>query len=605
MLDVSRALPTVALFAAMDHDSLRTASTYLNNLLLARGLLRNSAPIDFVKPSKESRAQIINLVHDLILREDRDREQREHVAVTIRAMRSEEARNNAEIERLKTKNSDTARALARAQAAERAAQAEVKRAEKVVKGLQDQVGKMKTALAQVRAQCTNDVRKRDLEIARLKTHLQGQQRGNKIGVTAPSITITGGARKPAALDGATHELDDPEYSLKQETTEFLTQLSQSLSDENDSLINLIRGSLSTMRELLGLPPMPHRHADSAIGSVDSDEHVQTGKQAQHQDTNNATLLHPLATSHQALSATMEATLTHLKTILTNPNFVSMDEVVMRDEEIARLRFGWERMEFRWKEVLHMMEAWKRKMDTGHTINIDDLRRGIGLVSPENMAKSVMGAVRKEGEGDSFAHGDVSEIKLPGGGGGDDEPDSSLLSAPPQPTALWDGKRSPKRKRDVLEPPEFFDLRPSSHKAAAPASPGALEFPSEESPLASDDEAPDAPRMTVAQKLDLARTEAEEAAAARADAASQPPKASSQLSKGSKTSRLPRPTINGAASLGLDGGKDNTEGDDTLGKMPPSPVVVKRAGIRGRPKKRRKSTLSPEELEELIAADGEV
>lgn len=48
---------------AMDHESLRTASTYLNNLLLARGLLRNSEPIDFVKPSKESRAQIINLVY--------------------------------------------------------------------------------------------------------------------------------------------------------------------------------------------------------------------------------------------------------------------------------------------------------------------------------------------------------------------------------------------------------------------------------------------------------------------------------------------------------------------------------------------------------------
>ena len=577
----------------MDHESLRTASTYLNNLLLARGLLRNSEPIDFVKPSKESRAQIINLVHDLILREDRDREQREHVAVTIRSLRSEETRKNAEIERLKTKNEETARALAQAQAAERAAQAELKRVEKVVKGLQDQVGKTKTALTQVRSQCTNDVRKRDLEIARLKTHLQGQQRGNKVGVSAPTITITGGARRPAALEGAAHELDDPEYSLRQETTEFLTQLSQSLSDENDNLIGLIRGSLGTMRELLGLPAMAHRHPDSAIGSIDSQEDAPTSKQ-------DGNMLHPLATSHQALSATMEATLTHLKSILTNPNFVSMDEVIMRDEEIARLRFGWERMEQRWKDVLHMMEAWKRKMDTGHTINIDDLRRGIGLVSPDNMGKSVMGAVREEGEGESFVNGDVSEIKLPGA---PSEPDSSLLVEAPQPTTLLEGKRSPKRKRDVLEPPEFFDLRPSSHKASAPTSPELLEYLDEDSPLASGDEEleADAPRMTVAEKLDLARTEAEKAATAKMQ-----PK-SSLASKSSKTSKLPRPTMNGTVSFGLDGSKDkdNTEGDDTLGKMPPSPVVAKRAGIRGRPKKRRKSTLSPEELEELIAAGGDV
>jgi hypothetical protein len=576
----------------MDHDSLRTASTYLNNLLLARGLLRNSEPIDFVKPSKESRAQIINLVHDLILREDRDREQREHVAVTIRTLRVEETRRNAEIEKLNTKNAETARALAQAQAADRAAQADAKRMEKLVKGLQEQVGKMKTALAQVRTQCTNDVRKRDLEIARLKTHLQGQQRGNKIGVSAPSITITGGARKTTALEGAAHELDDPEYSLKQETTEFLTQLSQSLSDENDNLINLIRGALSTIRELLGLPAIPHRHPDSAIGSIDSHEEIPTGKQ----DTNNAHMLHPLATSHQTLSATMEATLTHLKSILTNPNFVSMDEVVMRDEEIARLRFGWERMELRWKDVLHMMEAWKRKMDTGHTINIDDLRRGIGLVSPENMGKSVIGPVREEGEGDSFVNGEMSEIKLPGGSNNDD---SSLLVEAPQPEA----KRSPKRKRDVLEPPQFFDLRPSSHKASAPASPKPLEYLDEElghdSP--SGDEV-DIPRMTIAEKLDLARTEAEQAAAVARTQSTSLKSASAQTSKSSsKTSRLPRPTMNGAASFGLDGAKDNTEGDDTLGKLPPSPVVAKRAGIRGRPKKRRKSTLSPEELEELIAA----
>ena len=41
-----------------------------------------------------------------------------------------------------------------------------------------------------------------------------------------------------------------------------------------------------------------------------------------------------------------------------------------------------------------------------------------------------------------------------------------------------------------------------------------------------------------------------------------------------------------------------EGDDTLGKMLPS--AVKKTRIRGRPK-RRKSTLSAEELEELMTS----
>lgn len=549
----------------MDHERLGTASTYLNNLLLARGLLRDSEPIDFVKPSKETRAQIINLVHDLVLREDRDRNQREHVAITIRTLRAEETRKNHEIERLVAKNEETARALVQAQASERTAKLELKKVEGAMKSLQDQSAKLKTTLAQVKTQCTNDVRKRDLELARLKTHLQGQQRGNKTSMTAPSITISGGvngARK-AAADSATHDLGDPEYSLKQETTEFLTQLSQSLSDENDSLITLVRGSLSAMRELLGLPPN-YQHPDSAIGSIDS---IENGK-------HDANMLHTLPTSYEALAADMDSTLARLKTILTNPNFVSMEEVEVRDDEIRNLREGWERMEQRWRDILSMMEGWRQKMDTGATINVDDLRRGIGLVSPEHLKNGI----RSKDPDSSFVHGDVSEIKLPGA-----DLDSSMLADDPEKPRT----SSPKRKRDILEPPEFFDLRPSSHKAALASPELEISADLEDEFEESDDREDSFPRMTVAEKLDAARIEAEDAAKGKATVFK---------------SKLPRSTngdIKPSAPLGLDGAVD-AEQDDTLGTMNP---VVKKTKIRGRPK-RRKSTLSPEELEELMKSTEE-
>ena len=60
----------------MDPQNLQTASEYVNNLLLSRGLLRNGMPIEFAKPSKAegganaTMAQIINLVHDMVLRRD-------------------------------------------------------------------------------------------------------------------------------------------------------------------------------------------------------------------------------------------------------------------------------------------------------------------------------------------------------------------------------------------------------------------------------------------------------------------------------------------------------------------------------------------------------
>ena len=60
----------------MEGENLKTASAYVNNLLLARGLLRNGEPIDFHRASASDGskggplANIINLVHDLVLRRD-------------------------------------------------------------------------------------------------------------------------------------------------------------------------------------------------------------------------------------------------------------------------------------------------------------------------------------------------------------------------------------------------------------------------------------------------------------------------------------------------------------------------------------------------------
>jgi len=60
----------------MEPHNLQAASTYINNLLLARGLLKNGKPIDFARPEEGpggtdgTMARIINLVNDLVVRRD-------------------------------------------------------------------------------------------------------------------------------------------------------------------------------------------------------------------------------------------------------------------------------------------------------------------------------------------------------------------------------------------------------------------------------------------------------------------------------------------------------------------------------------------------------
>ncbi|KAF1355987.1 hypothetical protein EJ07DRAFT_130430 [Lizonia empirigonia] len=359
----------------MESYNLKTAATYINNLLLARGLLRDGKGIEFAHPSRAeggkeaTMAQIINLVHDLILKRDRDQEYRESVAETVRNLRSEQSRQLISLEKLQTRNADLTRQLSLAQSQEHAARAALRTAESSARKLRAEMLRLKTTVDQVRTSCANDVRKRDVQIQRLKSHLTSQQRGNKTGLVGANITINpgvagfGGSTSVLRDDGP--DVEDPSYNLTQETTEFLTQLSQSLSDENDSLIGLVRSTLVTLRELQGMPDINTQEGADGLSVIgEDDDQAQQG------------MMHALPTSFDTLASETDTVLDSLKNLLTNPNFVSVDEVESREEEIHRLRAGWEKMEARLRESFKLMDSWRKRMTKGDTINLDEITRGL-------------------------------------------------------------------------------------------------------------------------------------------------------------------------------------------------------------------------------------
>jgi hypothetical protein len=387
----------------MDSFNLKTASTYVNNLLLARGLLRNGVHIEFARPSKgdggaeATMARIINLVHDMILKRDvssyehddliqglnfvqREQEQRENFAQTLRTLRIEANRSTVTIERLEAKNEELSRQLAICQSQERSAKATLGTAETSARTLREEMAKLKASVQQIRASCANDIRKRDLQIQKLKSHLTEQQRGIKSGLVGASITISPGLNPPNGRNKIQREdespdINDPAYSLKQETTEFLTQLSQSLSDENDNLIGLVRDTLLTLKELQGLPVNAQ-----GIG-------VTTRSGFAGESETGSDMLQVLPTSYDSLSKDMENVLQNLKSILTNPNYVPIEEVAHREEEIMRLKEGWEKMEARWREAIILMDSWRTRMlNGGDTINLEEIKMGLGLAEGINLAR---------------------------------------------------------------------------------------------------------------------------------------------------------------------------------------------------------------------------
>lgn len=363
-------------------SSLEGASNYLNNLLLARGLLQDGKMIDFAHPAHATgttdatMAKVINLVHDLVLRRDRDSEQHEVMAASIRNLRNAESQKAVEFEHMQGKNVQLMNDATTAQAHERSIRATLRKMETQMKELKEQNLKMKSMLDQVRAKCTSDVRKRDVEIDKLKTHLTSLQRGKKeaSGMKISTINLRQAASGKERRGG--QDVNSADWSLEKETNDFLAALVNETSAENVSLRQVVNETIDTLKNMAGVTEEDIPSKKDGIGIPGQ---YRQSRQPQIQN------LVPI----EVLTEQMCEILEHCRSILRDPSFVPVEEVYLRDEEIAKLRSGWEKMADRWKEAVTMMSQWKQRLvQDGGRIDMTDF-------SDLSFGRSV--AVRPDGQ----------------------------------------------------------------------------------------------------------------------------------------------------------------------------------------------------------------
>lgn len=358
----------------MDCGSLDNASAYLNNLLLARGLLRNGKSIEFAGLKKgttgtDHTIKIINLIHDLVIRRDHDAEQRESLAAAIRNLRVDDTYRASELQQLHTKNAELVRKSALAEGHRRSLEALAQKAEASARELKEQMAKMKSTLDQVRAKCVNDIRKRDIELEKLKKHVTGMQRGAthssgmKIIQLNPQLSLPKNAREFRA--GV--PVNDENWSLDKETNDFLAALVNETSTENVALRHIVGGTIESLKELTGLNQSPEeleQEVDAEIGIPGQykQSRVKTGSGQPDE-----------LVSCDELGEQMDVVLGHCRAILKDPSFVSIEEVQIREDEIIKLREGWEKMASRWKDAVAMMDTWRQRMlDGGNAVDLNEL-----------------------------------------------------------------------------------------------------------------------------------------------------------------------------------------------------------------------------------------
>lgn len=140
--------------------------------------------------------------------------------------------------------------------------------------------------------------------------------------------------------------EDP-TSLAQDTTDFLTKLSQDLADENDNLIALVRTTLSTLKAIQGLPDDDH--------FLPPDLPVET----EFEDDANPVVAPPA--NFDELTAELDSTLYSLKGILNQPNYVPLEDLAERDAEIERLTTKNVTLEEEWRKAIALVDGWNKTL----------------------------------------------------------------------------------------------------------------------------------------------------------------------------------------------------------------------------------------------------
>ncbi|KAH6683423.1 Afadin and alpha-actinin-binding-domain-containing protein [Halenospora varia] len=341
--------------------------------------------------------RIMSVVNDLILRRDRDATQRENLSQTIRALRADGLRHTTDMERLIAKHTEAQRKLGLAEATERALKQQIRSAEQAARVLKEEMGRMKILVGQTRNQCANEVRKRERVMEGLKKHVGegGRARGSGKAVGVVTVNVVAGVGGDSGNSGETIGLEDTNYDLRMETNEFLTELARGLSEDNENMGSLLRRTVETLRTLSGCEK----------------EGQETGMIVQTE------------MGFEALASEMDYVIEHLRNLLTNPSFVPLEEVEIREEEIIRLREGWEKMESRWREAVQMMDGWRKRMArSGQTVNLEELKMGLKLspIKPkeeeeqERAHRLQLSTLMEEGEGDTQADIDaMDDSGIPG------------------------------------------------------------------------------------------------------------------------------------------------------------------------------------------------
>lgn len=197
------------------------------------------------------------------------------------------------------------------------------------KQLRESLTKTTVALNHTKVQTSNDLRKRDAQIARMKEHLADGGTVRRSKASSSMVIRTNAAsinNGPPTF--ASYVSYDPslQASLVQESDDQLIKMAQVVSQENDQLAELLQATLASL---------------DALVQIDEEDHP---------------LFSSTSQSIIMLEAQLKVRLTALRNILDMPNYVPIEEVEARDGKIKDLQRQLTQIESEWSAAQNVLKG---------------------------------------------------------------------------------------------------------------------------------------------------------------------------------------------------------------------------------------------------------
>jgi hypothetical protein len=329
----------------------RSAASYVNNVLVSKGYIRDDERLEFGRQEEDEErdARTINVIYALLKTIDDDSKANEANAQLVKDFKRQREEESTRHERLQAKHAAMEKQVADLERESSNLRSSADGYHRAAEHQREQGVRLKSLIKQIRQQFANELRRRDVQIAKLKERLQDTSRRTR------TLTGVSGTLSKSYNSYSTTALNphDGESEASAAISSELSAMNNALVAENNALLVMlhqIRDSISSVTDENRTAIISERTASYNDQPRDVSE-VLTRCQ-----------------STQELNEEVSDCISYITQALHSPNYVSVTELKDKENEIQRLKDQLLDANTNWQKALSTMEQWKKYRESRSSIN---------------------------------------------------------------------------------------------------------------------------------------------------------------------------------------------------------------------------------------------